>query len=101
MSYFGNIIFGIAEILRYALTLYSWLIIASAVISWVNADPYNPIVRIIREITQPALNLVRRYIPFTVIGGGLDLSPVVVILICWFAQYAIVDNLILFAKALG
>jgi YggT family protein len=98
LSYFGNIISGIAEILRYSLQIYTWVIIASVVISWVNAPRDNPLVRIIRDVTQPVLNYVRRYLPFTVMGNGIDLSPVVVILILWFAQSAIVDNLFLFAK---
>jgi YggT family protein len=59
------------------ITLYKWVIIISALLSWVQPDPYNPIVQMIYRLTEPAYVFVRRFIP-TVIGG-MDLSPLVLI----------------------
>ncbi|HIP50789.1 MAG TPA: YggT family protein [Campylobacterales bacterium] len=67
---------------------YIILIIVSVVLSYVNVDPYNPIVQVINRLTQPPLNYVRQKLPFLVIGG-IDLSPIVVI----FALQAIIGLL--------
>lgn len=75
----ANIVVGIAKILDAILNLYFWVIIASAVLSWVNPDPYNPVVRIVRNLTEPVFYRVRKWLPFTYVGG-LDLSPLVVLL---------------------
>jgi YggT family protein len=60
------------------LTVYMWAVIISALLSWVNPDPYNPIVRFLRNATEPVFERVRRWMPFVVLGG-FDLSPIVVI----------------------
>jgi YggT family protein len=82
----------IAAALGMLLNTFFWLIIIGAVLSWVNPDPRNPIVRFIHGVTEPALYQVRRRLPFVVVGG-LDLSPVVIILCIMFAQMVIVDSL--------
>ena len=71
----------ILEIVKYILTLYTWIIIGRAVISWVNADPYNPIVRFIYEVTEPVLGRIRNVLPISF--GGIDFSPIVAILGIW------------------
>lgn len=80
----GNVVLrqitvAIASTLDFLLTMYWWIIIASVVVSWVNADPYNPIVRFLRNVTEPVFYQVRRRLPFVVVSG-IDLSPIVVIL---------------------
>lgn len=90
---------GIAGILDAILSLYFWIIIASAVLSWVNPDPYNPIVRIIRGLTEPAFYRVRKWLPFTYISG-LDLSPVVLLLGIQFIKMFVVRSLYQFAGAM-
>jgi len=55
-----------------------WVVIISALISWVNPDPYNPIVRFLRNATEPLFYRIRRWMPFVVVGG-FDLSPILVI----------------------
>lgn len=60
------------------INIYFFIVIIAALITWVNPDPYNPIVRILRGLTEPVFRFVRRVIPFVVIQG-LDLSPVVVL----------------------
>jgi YggT family protein len=61
------------------LDLYSWVIIAAALISWVNPDPRNPIVAFLRRVTEPVLEPVRRLLPPWK-TGGLDLSPLIVLI---------------------
>jgi YggT family protein len=68
-----------------------WIIIARAVISWVNPDPYNPIVRFLYNITDPVLLAIRRRLPLSF--GGIDFSPIVVILVIIFLQRFLVASL--------
>jgi len=101
MAFLGNIIAGIAWVIDAALTFYFFIIIASAILSWVNPDPYNPIVRFLRGVTEPAYFYVRRYIPFVYIGG-FDLSPIILIFAIQFCKFAVVKNLELLAiKLIG
>ena len=74
----GHLIEALAYILDLALTIYMWVIIARALLSWVNPDPYNPIVRLLYNVTEPVLGWVRRRVP--VVFGGLDLAPLLVLL---------------------
>ncbi len=92
MFILANLLQAIAVVLNIVLTLYFWIIIISAVLSWVNPDPYNPIVRFIRSLTEPAFSLVRRWLPFTFIGG-LDLSPIVVLLLIQFLKVFLVQSI--------
>ena len=79
MFVFSNFLQALATILDTLLWLYFWLIIVSAILSWVSPDPFNPIVRVIRNLTEPVFHKVREWIPFTNVGG-IDLSPIVVLL---------------------
>ena len=99
MFIIGNFLAAIAKILDIALTLYMWIIIGRAIISWVNPDPYNPIVRFLYDITEPLLRRVRRFLPPFV--GGIDLSPMVLILVIIFLQSFLVPTLHQMAAALG
>ena len=65
--------------IAWLLDVYSWVIIAAALISWVNPDPRNPIVAFLRRVTEPVLEPVRRLLP-PWRTGGLDLSPVIVLI---------------------
>ncbi|XPV74850.1 MAG: YggT family protein [Desulfovibrio sp.] len=78
MSYLMIVITNILSLVQTVLQLYVWVVIISALISWVNPDPYNPIVRILKNLTDPVLYRIRRWMPFVVVGG-MDLSPLVVI----------------------
>lgn len=73
----------IADVLALAIQVYIIMIIIRAVLSWVNPDPYNPIVRFLYRVTEPVLRPIRYRLPDL---GGLDISPMVVILVLWFAQ---------------
>ncbi|SHN70390.1 YggT family protein [Desulfovibrio litoralis] len=96
----GNIVKGIAVVLDWVTTLYLWIVIISALISWLNPDPYNPIVRTLRSLTEPVYYRIRSALPF-VYSYGLDLSPIVVILALKFLDYAVIQNLYQFAARLN
>ena len=98
MFVLSNFVVALAKIIDIVLTLYMWIIIARALISWVNADPYNQIVIFLYKATEPLLRLVRRIIPFRNIG--IDLSPMIVILVIIFLQYFLVETIIQFARTL-
>ncbi len=85
----GNFFLAIATVLDWGLTIYMWIIIARAVISWVNPDPYNPIVRFLYQATEPVLYPIRRRLPMT----GIDFSPLIVIAAIIFLQIFVVGTL--------
>ncbi len=91
MFILGNLIEAVARILDVGLTLYMWIIIIRALISWVNPDPYNPIVMFLYRITEPVLSTVRRWIPLGNIG--IDISPIIVILAIVFLQSFLVQSM--------
>jgi len=96
----GNIIYGIAWILGNILTIYFYIVIASAIITWVRPHRYNPIVRFLRNVTEPAYFYIRKYIPFVQVGG-FDFSPIVLIMLIEFMKFAIVSNLYDMASQMG
>ena len=90
MFVFANLIEALATIVSYLLQIYMWVIIIRALISWVNPDPYNPIVRFLYQVTEPVLYPIRRRLPFM---GGIDLSPIIVLLAILFLQVFLVKTL--------
>jgi YggT family protein len=92
MFLFGNFLIAIAKILDIILTIYTWIIIAQAIISWVHPDPYNPIVRFLHTVTEPVLRPIRRRLP--VGWGGFDFSPLLVLLAIIFLQEFLIKSLI-------
>jgi YggT family protein len=90
---------AVATVVDLALNIYMWIIIARALVSWVSPDPYNPIVRFLYNITEPVLGPIRRRLPL--IFGGLDLSPLLVILVIVFLQRFLVATLLGLAQSLG
>jgi len=75
----GGIVSGLGGIVHSLLTVYIWILIIGALLSWVRPDPYNPIVQIIYRLTEPAYKLVRRLMP--TVFNGLDLAPLILIVI--------------------
>lgn len=94
----SNFITSIAEVIGIILNLYMWVIIIRALISWVNPDPYNPIVQILYKITEPVLNPIRRLVPMY--NMGIDLSPLILILIIIFLRSFLVASLYQLAQRL-
>ena len=87
----ANFIYAVAKVIGFALNLYMWIIIARALISWVNPDPYNPIVRFLYNTTEPVLQALRRRLPL--FFGGVDFSPLLVVLVIVFLQRFAVASL--------
>ncbi len=98
MFILANFLIAVAKVLQIVLTLYMYIIIAQAILSWVSPDPYNPIVRFIHNITEPVLYRIRSWLP--VMFGGIDFSPVVVILGIIFLQSFVVNSLFMMAQRL-
>jgi YggT family protein len=90
MFVMGNVLLGVATVLDYALTVYTWIVIARALISWVNPDPWNPIVQFLNRATEPVLSPIRQRLGWRM---GIDWSPLVVIVAITFLQIAVVQSL--------
>ncbi len=86
----GNILQGLAYVLDTVLFLYMWLIIIRVLISWVNPDPWNQIVQFLARATDPVLIVIRRRVG---VLGGIDISPILAILLIMFLQYAVVQTI--------
>jgi YggT family protein len=91
MLIFRNLLVAVATVLEYVLVFFMFITIARAVLSWVSPDPYNPIVRFIHNVTEPVLYQIRKRLPM--MYGGIDFSPIVVILIIIFLRIFLVDSL--------
>ena len=98
MIILSNFLIAIAKVLDIVLSIYMWVVIARAVLSWVSPDPYNPIVRFIHKITEPVLYQIRRRIPVNF--GGIDFSPIIVFLAIIFLQRFVVQSLYELAQTL-
>lgn len=92
MILFANILLALAKIVELAdglLTVYKYVLLASVIISWVNPDPYNPIVNFIYRVTEPLLRKIRRHMPDT---GMLDLSPLVAFALIYVLQIVVFNT---------
>lgn len=92
MILFANILLALAKIVELAdglLTVYKYILLASVIISWVNPDPYNPIVSFIYRVTEPLLRKIRRHMPDT---GMVDLSPLVAFAIIYVLQIVVFNT---------
>lgn len=94
----STLIEAIAQILHMVINIYIWVVIISALITWVQPDPYNQIVQVLRRLTEPVYEFMRRYFP-TVIGG-VDLAPIIVLLSLQFIDLFAVKMLFSLAHGL-
>ena len=94
----GYFLMAVANVLNFVLLFFMWIVIARAILSWVNPDPYNPIVRFIHNVTEPVLYQVRKKIPINL--GGIDFSPIIVILVIYFLRDFVVNSLARFSESL-
>jgi len=85
------VLYRLVDFISLLLSLYTWVIIAAALISWVNPDPYNPIVQFLRRVTEPVLHPIRNVLARY--QAGLDFSPLVAILIIQFIQRVVLPSL--------
>lgn len=84
-------VYNLVGFVSWLLNLYMWIIIASALISWVSPNPYNPIVRFLRQVTEPVLSPIRRILP--TYQTGIDFSPLVVIILIQFIAWVVLPAL--------
>jgi YggT family protein len=94
----SNFIIALAKVIDVVLTVYMWIIVARALISWVNPDPYNKIVIFLYRVTEPLLRPIRRMIPRH--NLPIDFAPLIVLLVIIFLQYFLVQTMIQLAHGL-
>jgi YggT family protein len=99
MFVLANFLQALATILDQLFWLYSLVIMVAVLLSWVSADPFNPVVQLLRAVTEPVFGWVRRRVPFAVVGL-LDLSPMIVLLAIWFGRLFLVRSLLDLASRL-
>ncbi len=99
MFMISNFLFALAKLVEILLGVYMWIVIGRAILSWVNPDPYNPIVRFLHDVTEPVLSRIRRIIP--AFGGGIDFSPMILIIVIYFLMGFLVPTLKHMAAAIG
>jgi YggT family protein len=92
MFVLSNFIVALAKVIDIVLTIYMWIIVFRALISWVNPDPYNQIVVFLYRFTEPVLGPIRRRLPMS--NLGIDFSPIIVILAIVFLKYFLVETMI-------
>jgi len=98
MFVISNLLIAVAKVVDLALTVFMWIVIARAILSWVSPDPYNPIVRFIHNVTEPVLYQIRKRIPLNF--GGIDFSPIIVLLAVIFLQRFLVASVYELAQSL-
>jgi YggT family protein len=98
MFVIANLLIALARVLDLLFHIYSLILVIRVIVSWVNADPYNPLVRFLYQATEPVLYRVRRALP--VVYGGIDFSPLVVLVAIFFLQGFLVATLQDIAAAL-
>lgn len=91
MVFLTNFLIALAQVLDIVLWAYMWIVVARALVSWVNPDPYNPIVRFLYAVTEPLLYRIRRALP--VYAGGIDIAPLIVFVGVIFLQRFLVRSL--------
>ena len=90
MFVLSNFIRAFAGVVNIGLSLFYWLILIRALISWVSPDPYNPIVRFLYRATEPILEPIRRMLP----PMGIDISPILAFVAIIFLKSFLVSTLI-------
>lgn len=80
MKLIALFVMELSKVMSSILELYTYVILVSVLLSWVNPDPNNPIVRLLRQLTEPVFHLARRLLPTALLRTGIDFSPIVVLL---------------------
>ena len=99
MIVLANTLSAVALVFGSLLSLYFWIVIIAALLTWVRPDPYNPIVRALRTMTEPVFYRVRKWLPFTY-SSGMDFSPVVVLLAIELFNRIVINSLAQYAMTL-
>jgi YggT family protein len=93
----SSVFSALANLIEMVFTLYIYVVVARALISWVNPDPYNPIVRFLHNATDPVLYRLRRLLPFST--GNIDFSPMILILLLFLVRGFLVSMLYSFSQS--
>jgi YggT family protein len=101
MFVLGNVLIGLGVALYYTLAAYMWVLIGRAIVSWVNADPRNQIVRFLILATEPVVERVRRWLPMRLRYFPLDIAFLLVLGLVVFLQFAVANSLIQLGARLG
>lgn len=99
MIIFSNTLSAIAIVVGSLLKIYFWVVVISAILSWVRPDPYNPIVRTLRTLTEPVYFRIRKLLPFTY-SSGIDFSPLIVLLAIELVDRIIVNSMLQYAMTM-
>ncbi|MBU1927821.1 YggT family protein [bacterium] len=78
MSDLGLVVLQLGGLFTSLINIYIWVVIVAALLTFVNPDPYNPIVQFLRRVTEPAYKVVRKTIPTNI--NGIDLAPLVIVI---------------------
>ncbi len=100
MIVLANVLNGVAYVLGGLLKVYFWIVLISVVLTWVRPDPYNPIVRTLRALTEPVFYRIRKWLPFTY-TNGMDFSPIIVMLGIQLLEWIVIKSLFQYAAALS
>jgi len=93
MFILSNLLIAVGNVLNVLLTIAYWLILIRALISWVNPDPYNPIVQFLYKTTEPILYPIRKVLPLS-LGFGIDISPIIAFLSIMFLRSFLVNTIL-------
>ena len=91
MIFWNQLIGWTLSTISYLLTIYFWIVFVAVLLTWIEPNPYNPIVRFLYSVTEPVFDFVREHIP--TVFGGIDLSPMVVLLAIGFLQRVVIGSL--------
>ncbi len=100
MHFLGLILLAIARVLDMLINLYTFVVAFACIITWVNPDPYNPIVRFLNQATQPVFQRVRRFLPQALFRTGFDVTPIVVFIVLIVINTVLVGTLFDIAHSL-
>ena len=93
MFILANLLAALANVIDIVLTIFYWLILVRALVSWVNPDPFNPVVQFLYKTTEPVLAPIRRILPLN-FRFGIDISPIIAFLAIIFLKSFVVSTLV-------
>lgn len=93
MSFLGTFVIATAKVISMIINLYTFIILGAVIISWVQPDPYNPIVRFLHSATEPVFARVRKLLPAALFKTGMDFTPIIVLIALVFIETLLVGTL--------
>lgn len=96
----GSLLVSVAKVLSILLTIYQYIVLGAVIVSWVNADPHNPIVRFLRQSTEPIFRPIRKLMPRAMFRTGIDFTPLIVFLLIVLIQNFVISLMIHYGQKL-